>query len=507
MVRYLGNLKLTQIFTILLFLTGFGGRSQIFEKTIDADLPLSWGNSVSFAQLGPTTWVSTFKSGNHFDTHILEISQETDSLSCQTYPILSYNDKVSGALIISELSKNDTLTLCGIVDDTNNTSVLVKAIKSGNSWERDTFLVLAPDTAHSLIQYRASQNLISVLLYQVESDQYVYASFDEMQAASVFKFSAGVLPFVTDFIEIDSGRLLLSGQMPFLVTFSLNDMSVDTIWNDTSNCLDTMRCTSQFLQIVQRKNGQYIVGGTTRMDRDPTITEFDIDQDISILLFDSNHSLLDEKYFGKRDTIVQNQIYNYLDEEVGFRSLAQYPNGDLLVTGTSNIKLQSSASFTLDTSTSIFMVKLNAQLDTIWHSHYSQGNFRYFNYACQPLDDGGAIVYSYRYDYETYPNKGLDLHVFRIKENGELFSLGINDDLVIQSPFSLYPNPTSRAVNVKGPLSRVAKIQFSDMHGRVLKTIRNTNRMLDVSDIPLGLCNVSFWMIDGSIYSIPIVVM
>lgn len=73
-------------------------------------------------------------------------------------------------------------------------------------------------------------------------------------------------------------------------------------------------------------------------------------------------------------------------------------------------------------------------------------------------------------------------------------------NIPLKKKLKLYPNPASKNINVDYESDvRVQSIQLTDALGRVVKAFKKTEKLLDISDVPIGMYFLNIQAIQGSL--------
>ncbi len=138
--------------------------------------------------------------------------------------------------------------------------------------------------------------------------------------------------------------------------------------------------------------------------------------------------------------------------------------------------------------TEIALFKTNQNGDTLFMRFY-KGEVKYIANSILATPDGGALIASYKYDWNSpYPNQ-WDIHLLKVDSLGNYTPLSTPD---IEKPEVLkvivYPNPATNQIAFSGVLQFPAVITIYDILGREVKnTILYSNSdKVDISLLNTG---------------------
>ena len=139
-------------------------------------------------------------------------------------------------------------------------------------------------------------------------------------------------------------------------------------------------------------------------------------------------------------------------------------------------------------STEIALFKTNQNGDTLFLRFY-KGEVKYMAHSVLATPDGGALIASQKYDWNSpYPNQ-WDIHLLKVDSLGNYTPLSTPD---IEKPEELkvivYPNPATNQVSFSGLLKFPAIVTIYDILGREVKIIRlhSNNDKLNISQLNSG---------------------
>ncbi|NQT77688.1 MAG: T9SS type A sorting domain-containing protein [Bacteroidetes bacterium] len=137
----------------------------------------------------------------------------------------------------------------------------------------------------------------------------------------------------------------------------------------------------------------------------------------------------------------------------------------------------------------IFINKLHMDGSIIWQ-HYYKGELNYMPYKILASSDGGALILSHKYDWNSpYPNQ-RDIHILKVDSNG-YYSGMVNVDEISGKPLQLlvYPNPTSTTVNIVCGFYTGLDFLLYDLSGKLLlnKKLNASQQSISIDHLPAGM--------------------
>jgi hypothetical protein len=137
----------------------------------------------------------------------------------------------------------------------------------------------------------------------------------------------------------------------------------------------------------------------------------------------------------------------------------------------------------------IFMNKLKTDGTIIWQRFY-KGELNYMPYKVLATSDGGALILSHKYDWNSpYPNQ-RDIHILKIDSTGwyeGLPPVGTNEYDGMKQ-ILVYPNPTHDVVHFEPGLYHDLELQiFNQIGNLLLKKPLHSHQTVDVSGFKAGV--------------------
>lgn len=137
--------------------------------------------------------------------------------------------------------------------------------------------------------------------------------------------------------------------------------------------------------------------------------------------------------------------------------------------------------------TEIALFKTNQNGDTLFMKFY-KGEVKYIANSIIATSDGGALIASSKYDWNSpYPNQ-WDIHLLKVDSLGNYTPLGEKELPTTSSEILVFPNPASDFVTLSGFDSFPVELSFYDLLGREVLTrkIYEDNQKIDVSTLSSG---------------------
>lgn len=135
----------------------------------------------------------------------------------------------------------------------------------------------------------------------------------------------------------------------------------------------------------------------------------------------------------------------------------------------------------------IFINKLNADGSVIWQRFY-KGEVNYMPYKVLATDDGGALIFSTKYDWNDTIPLQLDLHILKIDSTGWYDGLTTgNTEYDKPKQILVYPNPVKNNVNFILGLYRDIELQLFTINGQsVLRKKLQHSEKINLEKLPTG---------------------
>jgi hypothetical protein len=137
----------------------------------------------------------------------------------------------------------------------------------------------------------------------------------------------------------------------------------------------------------------------------------------------------------------------------------------------------------------ILLYKLNNEGTILWQKFY-KGEVNYMAYKILATSDGGALIFSTRYDWnDTIPNQ-RDVHILKIDSTGYYDPITGTDEELDQmnKQILIYPNPADNEVNfILGLYSDIQLSIYNSTGERNLFQPLQHSQTIDVSTLPAGI--------------------
>ncbi len=202
---------------------------------------------------------------------------------------------------------------------------------------------------------------------------------------------------------------------------------------------------------------------------------------------DSTGHILEESYYGQEDT-AQYFAINELDcNSIGYFYLG----------GSHNIT--SIMPLLYPERRWILVNKLNMDGSIIWQ-HYYKGDLHYMPMKVLATEDGGALILSHKYDWNSpYPNQ-RDIHILKVDSNGYYPGM-VNIDELTGKPQQIlvYPNPAKSWINIITGYYNFLELYIYDVQGhiRMQKTLHGSIHKLNIESFSPGMYIYEFRNDDG----------
>ncbi|NQT76588.1 MAG: T9SS type A sorting domain-containing protein [Bacteroidetes bacterium] len=137
----------------------------------------------------------------------------------------------------------------------------------------------------------------------------------------------------------------------------------------------------------------------------------------------------------------------------------------------------------------IFVNKLQMDGSIIWQ-HFYKGELNYMPYKILATSDGGALILSHKYDWNSpYPNQ-RDIHILKVDSNG-YYSGMTSIDEITGDPLQIlvYPNPATSIIHIATGFYDNLEFYLYDIHGKNLmhKRLNGSNPTISVEQLPPGM--------------------
>ncbi|MFT5876756.1 MAG: hypothetical protein ACI8SA_000608 [Dokdonia sp.] len=190
----------------------------------------------------------------------------------------------------------------------------------------------------------------------------------------------------------------------------------------------------------------------------------------------TNDSVLSNNYrFGK--PYKQNRMH-------GLIPLAQVDSNIIYLIGTTATKIDLQIS---PDPAEIALFKTNQNGDTLFMKYY-KGEVKYIANSIIATPDGGALIASSKYDWNSpYPDQ-WDIHLLKVDSLGNYTPLGEEEIIEPNKSIAVYPNPAQQFITISGVSSFPSQFTVFDITGRELhtETLHSPTQKIDVSKLPKG---------------------
>jgi hypothetical protein len=204
---------------------------------------------------------------------------------------------------------------------------------------------------------------------------------------------------------------------------------------------------------------------------------------IAYRLMDNGGNILEDKMYGATDT-----NYYFALNEVDCNN-----SNNFFLGGTHNF--EHAIPFLYPEPRWIFVNKLKLNGDIIWQNFY-KGELNYMPYKILATSDGGALILSHKYDWNSpYPNQ-RDIHILKVDSTG-YYSGMTNIDEITGKPQQIlvYPNPAKDIVNIATGFYTKLQLTLYDEKGMIVltKNLAGSTHTVNVSNLKPGLYLYRFY--------------
>ena len=323
-----------------------------------------------------------------------------------------------------------------LVDD-NQTIALFGSIQYNNTVERDLFFVRLTDVGDTLETKK----------YDFSSPQFLFDVTRKLNSQNYLLFVFGI-PF--PILNSPNGILEIS-----------NSFNIVNAYNMPGSLFLYNNCSSQ------GQSNYYISGKYHIPESNPR------DDDVKIVICDTNFLSIDSVVLGAKDTIDypaigQNMIVSDSSIIIGFTKNAN-----------------TNTTFSRDKSW-LCLFYCDNSMDIKWKRFYG-GDSYYILYNIDAASDGYYII-GQKYDWKTQDYEH-DVIIIKTDENGLITSTGPGPSIQARDAI-VYPNPGRERLTIeRGPQIAGAKFVLNDMAGKTLieKTLNHTTETLPTAHLPAGL--------------------
>lgn len=141
----------------------------------------------------------------------------------------------------------------------------------------------------------------------------------------------------------------------------------------------------------------------------------------------------------------------------------------------------------------LLLYKLTHDGDVVWQKFY-KGEVDYMMYKVLATPDGGALIFSTRYDWNDPTPNQRDVHILKVDSDGN-YVMGIKEVKIETRQILVYPNPATDVISFAFGLYNNLEISIFDSQGKLLHS--NTYKQssnIDISDFKPG---IYFYAIHG----------
>lgn len=131
--------------------------------------------------------------------------------------------------------------------------------------------------------------------------------------------------------------------------------------------------------------------------------------------------------------------------------------------------------------------KMDLDGEIIWRKYFG-GNINYNVISMVATDDGGLLLSSYIFSPPYTKIEDYDLYILKLDANGNLVT-GLNElELVENKHFTVFPNPSTNSITLKGNYDVPAIFKLYDLKGSLIarKEIYSTSQFIDLSSVASG---------------------
>jgi len=135
----------------------------------------------------------------------------------------------------------------------------------------------------------------------------------------------------------------------------------------------------------------------------------------------------------------------------------------------------------------ILFFKLDLVGDVLWQKLY-KGEVHYTPYKILATPDGGALIFSTRYDWnDPYPNQ-RDVHILKIDCNGNYVPAGMDKPKTNMKQILVYPNPTKDKISFNFGLYSRLTISIYNVQGtQVFSKSFSHSPTINIKDFSSGI--------------------
>jgi len=195
-----------------------------------------------------------------------------------------------------------------------------------------------------------------------------------------------------------------------------------------------------------------------------------------------NLSFLEINHYGE---IMNQHIYN-VDSNILYSFKTFDVNNEHIYFGT-NIPFNEPSLFQARARW-ILMYKLELSGEVIWQRFYNNGSVNYMPYRILATPDGGALIFSTRYDWNDPYTYQRDVHILKIDSDGNYIPVGMDKPKTNMKQILVYPNPTKDKINFSFGLYNGLTINIYNLQGtQVFSKLFNHSPTIDLSTFASGI--------------------
>ena len=147
----------------------------------------------------------------------------------------------------------------------------------------------------------------------------------------------------------------------------------------------------------------------------------------------------------------------------------------------------------------IFVNKLKLDGTIIWQ-HFYKGEVNYMPYKILATEDGGALILSHKYDWDSpYPNQ-RDIHILKVDSNGYYSGITSIDDITgMPLQILVYPNPANSNINIASGNYYNLEFAIYDLKGHLFlqKELIGSLHKINIERLPPDLYIYKVWNDNG----------
>jgi hypothetical protein len=163
------------------------------------------------------------------------------------------------------------------------------------------------------------------------------------------------------------------------------------------------------------------------------------------------------------------EVNEYLTDSLNFYSIHSFSKNDefIFLGGTQMLTWPSPYEFFMFPGPRwLLLYKLTHEGDVVWQKFY-KGEVDYMMWKVLATPDGGALIFSTRYDWnDPIPNQ-RDVHILKVDSDGN-YVVGIDEIKIETRQILVYPNPASDVLNFAFGLYNNLEISIFDNQGKLL---------------------------------------